>query len=162
MEKQMWKVSSEPFTEKFWDEMEPLVEIHKNEATIFPGCEPDPDIQMHLFLQDHGFIHLQTARVDGKLVGYILFHVGPHLQFKQIICATHMSMFIHPEYRGGSLFFELMAAAEAELKENNVDAILMHSVAMNDIGRLYKHLDYDIAETFYLKKLRSDLCVLQR
>jgi ribosomal protein S18 acetylase RimI-like enzyme len=86
---------------------------------------------------------LTVARADGDIVGFVRFGVerGP-LRQDCTRGAVH-DLYVDPEWRGAGVGTRLLDAAEAALRDREVDAIAVEALADNtDAIRLYERRGY--------------------
>lgn len=109
-----------------------------------------PDEKRYRELDRLGFLRVYTARKRGRLIGYAVYMVGPHLHYKQTIYANNDVLFIDPEERGMA-GIKLIRFAEADLAAQGVQVVCLHVKAYNDWGVLAKRMGYDPTDTVYQK-----------
>jgi GNAT superfamily N-acetyltransferase len=81
----------------FIEEMLPLGKAHHDEA--FPNEVFDPDVQVLGMAWQSGSMKIITARDEGRLVGYIVWSIGPDI-FNKSISATCLALYLEKEARG--------------------------------------------------------------
>ena len=94
-----------------------------------------------------------TCRVDGELIGYIVFIVQPHLHYKDCITAFEDLYFIKKEWRKGRLGIRLFQYAEKVLKERGVNRIIMHTKVHLDHSSIFEYLGYKHSDKLFTKML---------
>lgn len=76
----------------------------------------DLDFAQYIRLNEAGLMQILTARVDGRLVGYLFATVGAHLNFVTTVFSTAHMYYLVPAHRRGwngvRLFREWIQAAE--------------------------------------------------
>lgn len=117
-------------TESYYDvieEIKPLLEAHYEEVAWYQDEVPfDPDYEKYEVMANTGLLHIVTARDDGKLIGYFVSLVASGMHYKQTKFALNDILFVHPDYRGGSVAYKMFKYAFAALKEIGVDIITIH------------------------------------
>lgn len=144
-------IQKERFTTGFYDEMEPLIVQHASETYTFGGRKPNPDIDLFLQMQDMDMLRLYTLRDKGRLGGYLLYAVTPHLQFRDVLYAAQAALFIDPLLRKTNGVFSLIRFSEEDLIAQGVMAIAQHTNMVTDVGRLYESMGYELFEKNYIK-----------
>lgn len=91
-------------------EMRELYPEHWEEIALDKGAIPlDPDYEEYDKLAAHGYLHLCTARQeDGRLMGYYLFIIRPHLHYRTSLTAFSDIVFLKREARIGRAGIEFM------------------------------------------------------
>lgn len=137
--------------EKFRDcftEAIPLLEAHYEEiATNKEKKILDPDIERYHTLEDCGMLRIFTARDEGKLIGYFVSMVMPHLHYSSCIYAMNDILYVDPEYRGTTLAYRLFKGAIKDLKENsNTDVMMIHMKVKHPFKGLLTKLGFEQTE----------------
>lgn len=134
------------------EEMKPLFENHWDEIALHKDkIKLNPDYDKYLLMDKLGMLHVMTARDDGKIVGYFISFIQPHMHYKDTVFAMNDILFIHPDYRKGSIGFKLFKKAEESLKGIGVDVVLIHAKVKNDFKPLMDKLGFNRAEYSYSK-----------
>lgn len=104
------------------DEALPLMRAHWDEVAY--DAKPfDPFVAGYLALDAAGAMRLYTARVDGKLVGYVCFTVAPCMNHQTEIHAHEAGTYLAPEARKGGAARAFLEHAEAALVAEGVREI---------------------------------------
>lgn len=144
-------------TEKLFgllDEIKPLLVAHYKEiARNQDKVKLNPDYDKYRALDKAGMVHSVTARDEGKLIGYYISIVAPHLHYRDCIMAMNDVLFISPEYRKGFIAFKLLKYGEKTLKDRGVGVIHMNMKLANDFGILMERLGWIEIERIYEKVL---------
>lgn len=96
-------------------------------------------------------LHAVTCRKDGKLIGYHVSFVRPHLHYKDSLTAYVDLFFIHPEHRKGRVGINLFKYAEKTLWHRGVQRIYMPTKLKLDVGALFERLGFTAIERVYTK-----------
>lgn len=82
------------------EELKPLFQPHWEELALDKDKVPlDPDYQAYLEAEDRGELLLVVARDAGKVVGYFVGFVRPHLNYRTCIVLQMAIFWLAPEYR---------------------------------------------------------------
>lgn len=127
------------------------VDIHHDDVPL------DPDWDRYAQFEAHGWLGFLTARVGGKLVGYLSVIAGPHLHHKSVKSAKVDVMWLHPDYRHGWTGVRFVRHMEKGMRKLGVKtiwfAVKVHF--KNERGRsaeeLLKYLGFDYVEATYAK-----------
>lgn len=133
-------------------EAAPLLEAHYYEIGMYQDkIEYDPDIERYEDMDDAGFLHIVTARDDGKLIGYYVSLLMPHLHYKGTLYAYNDIVYIDQKYRGGITAARLFKFVEKELKELGVDVMTMHMKTYAPFDSFLERQGWDYAERIHMK-----------
>ena len=92
------------------EDIKELIKLHYEEIAVNKDVIPlDPDWDRYKYLDDNGLIMIITARDESKLVGYSIFFITSHLHYKSTVYANNDLLYLHPEYRKGSLGIKLIS-----------------------------------------------------
>ncbi|GHC61666.1 GNAT family N-acetyltransferase [Limoniibacter endophyticus] len=92
---------------------------------------------------------------DGKIVGALLAHAGPHT-FNPVRIASEIMLWIEPGHRGGRHAAAMIDAFETWAKGRG--CALAHMVGLGGnpaIGKFYERRGYYAAECHYVKRLAA-------
>lgn len=112
-----------------------------------------PDYQRYLKLDSMDMLCCSTAREDGKLIGYCINMVMPHMHYSETIWSINDLLFLTKSKRGSFIGAELLKSAMDDMRKRNVKIFHMHAKIQHDIKPLMKRLDFTAIETIYEKVL---------
>ena len=130
-----------PLFEEHWDE----IDIHKDKIKL------NPDYDKYLTLDAIGMLHVLTARDDDKIIGYFISFIQSNMHYKDYTFALNDVLFIHPDYRKGSVGYKLFKKAEVSLKELGVEVLMIQSKVKHDFKSIMDKLDFERVEYTYSK-----------
>lgn len=134
------------------EEAKPLLYAHWQEIAHnkekIPYC---PAWDRYYKMEELGFLHIVTAREDGKLIGYFVSIVTSNLHYSTTLMATNDILYIVPEKRGTSLGYRLFKEAERRLKDMGVKSIVIHMKVYAAFDNLLEKLGYTNVERMYSK-----------
>jgi len=106
---------------EFAGECSPLFLRHWKEIALNQDTVPlDPDWDRYYAQALAGVLQTLTARVDGKLVGYVFALAGPHLHYNSTLFAVTDMFWLDPLYRRGWGGYKMLNAFVQGLKETGV------------------------------------------
>jgi ribosomal protein S18 acetylase RimI-like enzyme len=114
----------------------------------------DPDWEAYLAAERLGSLVVLTARVDRKLVGYLVYSIrrNRHVDVKEAYCDT---FYVLPEYRQSGIALRLLRFGEDEMRKRQVK--LLYHCSKTDPkhhkGAIFEHLGYHAEEVTYSKRL---------
>lgn len=134
------------------EEMKPLFDTHWDEIALHKDkIKLNPDYDKYLLLDSMGMLHVMTARDDDKIIGYFVSFIQPHMHYQDHTFAINDILYIHPDYRKGSMGYKLFKNAEASLKEIGVHVLMIHAKVQHDFKPLMDKLGFDRIEYNYSK-----------
>lgn len=141
--------------ERFSDvvaDLPPLLEKHWQEIALNQDkIKLNPDWPRYESLDLSGNLAIFTVRDDGKLIGYFVLFIMPHIHYSDHIFAVNDILFIDPEYRRGSMAIRFFKFAEEELKKRGTSVIVINSKVHAPFGKILERIGYSFAERIYTK-----------
>lgn len=138
-------------------DMEQLLPLHWEEiARDRDIIKLDPDWASYRALESVGQFFLMVCRIDGKMVGYHLCFVRPHLHYRQSLSAITDVFFLHPDHRATGIGKRLFQESEKALKRRGVQKIFLGCKIAKDLTPLFEKLGYQKIE-YVFAKLVSDV-----
>lgn len=141
----------EYFSDELIQELSFLTELSWKEAACAPDAAYDPDWEKYTQLNEMNLLRLFTVRMEGLLVGYITFIVGPTLHSKGITHALHDSMYILKHNRKGGTAKDLIIFAEGRFVDEGVNTMVMTVMIHRDFSVTLKQLGFKQSESSFLK-----------
>lgn len=136
-------IGIELFSDKFIEEIKPLLELHYEELTLHKEhIKLNPDFARYKTLADAGIVKIITARDQGHLVGYSIWIVNTNLHYQDAKMANNDVLFLHPDYRKGRTGIKLIKESERILKDQGVIKILWHIKHAKDFRNILYRLGY--------------------
>lgn len=114
-----------------------------------PPLDFDWDFYMQLWVNDN--LTLITARENEDLLGFVMYIVMFHPQYKTVLFATCNTLAVKPERRGMGIASKLVRAAEPFLKMQGVKRVLHGARAVYDVEPLFPKLGFELHERYYSK-----------
>jgi GNAT superfamily N-acetyltransferase len=134
------------------EEIRPLLATHWEEIAHYRDLPLDPDWDKYRATEERGALRIFTARIEGRMVGYLIYIVTPGLHYRSTLQATQDIYFVVPEHRGG-LGRRLLRFADACLKEEGVQVIYQHVKAAHNFGPMLERQGYVLIDLIYGKRL---------
>lgn len=133
-----------------------LLRLHWQEVASYQDLlELDPDVELYRALAERGKLLIVTARVAGKLVGYIVYIVGTHAHYRKVLQGVEDIHFLHPDYRRSRIGIALLKAGEAELRKRGVKLAVLRCKARDELDHsaIFMRLGYDEQDLVFTKRL---------
>ena len=133
-------------------EITPLLDLHYAEVGQ-KDLTLSPDWTRFAHLEVAGVLAAFTVRSGGRLIGYAVFFVQPHIHYSGSIVAINDVIFIHPGFRQGTAGLRLIKHAETGLRVRGVEKIYYHSKIGTPLERLLNACGYDLMENIMARKI---------
>jgi GNAT superfamily N-acetyltransferase len=128
-----------------WDEFMVLASMHWAETGQavpgFAGIELKVNRPAYEAMEAAGQYRCFTARINGELVGYSTYLVGPSL-YHGLMTANHDVLFVVPQWRQGRIAIGLLKACDEALAGLGVAVVMQESPAEQDCGAIFRRLGY--------------------
>ena len=145
------KESIKNFIGEFSELLEPhMAEINMSQKL---GFEFNPDYKRYVKLDEAGVFVAVTCRDDGKLIGYCVFSIFPHIRYQACKFAKEDLYYIKPEYRGRGLGKTLFIVTEEALKDAGVNQVVFSTKTYQDYSPVFESLGYQFFEKNFTKRI---------
>ena len=115
---------TEPFRQ-FYADAQPLFAEHLVQTEQSPDAHIHKNLPLLAALDDAGALQCLTARIQQRMVGYLMTVIGPSLDERERVAGFHTIFFASPDVRG--LGMRLQRAALDELRERGVHEVQMRA-----------------------------------
>ena len=150
-------LQEEKFSDDLYLEAYPLLMEHYNELAMYKehGVRLNPNLEKYKSLQELDLLSCITMRDNGRLIGYWVSFLFPHVHYKDTLMAANDIFLLQKEYRKGLLCMKLFKFVEEKMKERNVDVLTLHMKTFAPFDKLCERLGWDYAERIYTKYIGS-------
>jgi len=142
------RVAWEPFASAYKEAL-PLMEAHLRESDTSENHPLKLNINLLTELERQGMFRVMTARVNGKLVGYITWTITPDAESEGILIADQGAWYCDPEQALGR---KLLDRSLKELKAAGIHSVHLHhppSGRGQKLGSLFKRIGAKPNQTRY-------------
>jgi GNAT superfamily N-acetyltransferase len=149
----------EVWLESVAERYEQLDELLKDYFAKTIAKEGLPPLRMnwpaYIMLNDRNDLLLFCARGidDGNLLGFVMYHIHPHLHHVGVINAACDILAVRVDARGRGVARTLMYEAEPVLRDHGVQYITHQFRTCYDVEPLFPKLGYKLIEQGYVKKV---------
>lgn len=134
------------------DEIKPILEIHWNELANNKDIRPlNVDYNSYIKLNRAGIWKVFTVRNGGVLIGYTSFVITPNLHYKDWKYATNDVYYLHQDYRGHGVGYQMFKKSEEWLKNQGVKSVVVQEKIDHPHFDLFDKLGYTMIERNYEK-----------
>jgi GNAT superfamily N-acetyltransferase len=139
----------EPFRQ-FWRDAAPLLAEHAVEAGEAPDYPDALNVPLMEILDDGGMLQTMTARMNGRMFGYLMTIIEPTLEDREMLQGWHSIFYASPDMPG--IGMRLQRAAADALRERGVKQIIMragHRASGPRLGAFYRRLGAEDIGSLY-------------
>lgn len=139
------------------EEIIPLFVKHWREVGSDQDAVPlDVDVRRLLQYEQAGRLGIVAARHEGKLVGYVVVIMGPHLHHASTNWGQFDGFWLDPDYRKGPSGYRMLRGAVAAARKKGVKVLTVPVPQAFENGRLnnlFKRMGFGAPETLFRKVL---------
>lgn len=138
-----------------WEELDELVKgYYKDDPRAQDGMPPlDFNWPIYDQLNHAKALRVFTVRVDNHMMGFVMYHVFPHLHYKDVTTASCDILGVRHIARGLGVGRALVEHAEHVFRELGVRYMSHMFRVCYDTKPLFPKLGFKLAEQGYLKEL---------
>ena len=126
-------VSHEEITIELFNEVLPLLEIHRDEITAFKDIPLNVNIEKYIQMQKLGMAKAFFARDENnKIIGYVVYFVNNNMHYNDYKYAVQDILYVEQSKRGLGVAMKLLRFAEQELIDLSVNVITQHVKIFKD------------------------------
>ncbi len=146
--------------ERVWNQVMELAAIHWAGTKSYRRHYPfHPQFDRFQHLEQVGMFHCCTARDGEKLVGYFGLYLSQSMDSQHWMITEH-TMFLHPDYRGGTNAIRYIKHILKQAREWGVVEVLFSHEIDNETGinRILEYLDFKRVIVQYSLQLQPIPC----
>jgi len=142
---------------QFWQDCQPLITIHWKELALDQEWIPlGVNEERFASVDALDMLHILTVRDEGRLVGYFLAIVMPHMHYKDAGPMAFTDMyFIHPDYRIGGTGAKMLAEVERTLRARGVVKAYLSTKVHQDHSDLFEKMGWRFTDKAFTKSFRE-------
>lgn len=136
--------------DQFLESAFPLFDNHYQEVVEKTDViKLNPNLDIYYILEKKNILEIHTARDDEKLIGYSMWIVNQHINFKDSLTANSDSLYVSPEYRKGMFGAKFIKWTFEKIKERNPQRVMFHVKDSVDYSPILKRLGSKHCESTY-------------
>lgn len=135
------------------NELKEIIKDHYEELSVTKEFPLDPNWDAYLDILNAGKLRYITCKDDGKLIGYIIYFIMPHLHYKTCLTAFEDIYFLKKEYRKGRTGLKMFQFAEKILKEQGIQRVIYNTKVHQDNSAMFDYLGYKFIDKVFTKLL---------
>jgi len=125
---------------------------HWKEVAVNQDKVPlDLDLERYHQLESQKILHVVTVRDDGKLIGYHVSIISPHLHYKSTLHAMVDLYYLNPDYRRQGVGKGMFEFVEKKLVEIGVRKVYTGTKTHLSFRTLLESLGYKETEIMFTK-----------
>lgn len=138
-----------------WPEFLPLIEQHYDEIALNKDhAKLAPCWDRYATLAKEGTLHVVTAReTGGKLVGYIVSMVMPHLHYREMLTAYVDIFYMRRDERAGLNGIRMFRFFEKEMRHRGVKLLFSGTKLKLNLTRMFEFLEWKQSDILFQKVL---------
>jgi len=117
--------------------------------------EMAPDLQVFRAMQTSGALQVMVARRAGKMIGYCLVVVRPHIHYCRTLCAFEDSYFVTKSERKGFTGIRLIANSIRALRARGVRRVYFMTKEFNSIALVLERMGMTKIDSVYAMWLEN-------
>jgi hypothetical protein len=135
------------------DDLKEIIKDHYDELSVTKDFPLDPAWDSYEQLLKNGGLKFITCKDDGKLVGYIIYFIAPHLHYKTCLTAFEDIYYLKKEYRKGRTGIRMFQFADKLLKNQGIHRVIYNTKVHSDNSSLFEYLGYKFVDKVFTKLL---------
>lgn len=118
--------------------------------------EMRPDVAGYLAMEAQGRLQIVTVRDDGRMVGYLLSVIRPHMHYANVLCGFEDAYFLSRTHRRGLTGVKLIREGMRHMQAVGVKKAFFMTKAALDMGRIFERLGFTKSDIVYSKWIGAD------
>lgn len=111
--------------------------------------EMKPDVAAYMALEAAGQLQILTVRDGGRMVGYLLTVIRPHLHYANVLCGFEDSYFLSKTHRRGMTGVKLIREGIRNMKSVGCRKVFFMTKVFLDMGRIFERLGFSKSDIVY-------------
>lgn len=131
------------------------VEHYEEVAVAKDRMAMKPNVPVYEALERAGELDILVARSEGRMVGYILSVIRPHLHYADVLCGFEDAYFLSRPHRKGLAGVRLFQAWEKRMRARGCQKWFLMTKPFLDMGPILKRLGYGLSDYVYAKSVEG-------
>lgn len=115
-----------------------------------------PDVAAYQGLEAMGALQILVARDDGRMVGYVVSIIRPHMHYADVQCGFEDAYFLTKSHRRGMIGVRLISQAVRHMRAVGCKKAFFTTKLALDMGRIFEHLGFAQTDAIYSKWIEGD------
>jgi GNAT superfamily N-acetyltransferase len=124
------------------------------ESGANPDIPLDVDVEKYVIAERAGILRCYAAMIENKIVGYAVFVLSRHSQYKQTIYGSCDVIYVDRDVRSTMIGLDLIRHCEDALADEGVDIVQQcEPKGGTPLGKLLRFLGYAPKEVVWTKRI---------
>lgn len=146
-------ITEEPVADIIESELWPLLVEHREELTTNKALmELAPDVARYRQAEAAGAVLALIAREGGRIVGYSVNFVSPHIHYMRMTICANDVLFVDRDHRA-RLGLRLLRATEEAAKARGCDLMCWHAKPDTHLDAILRRREYRVQDVIYTRPL---------
>lgn len=137
--------------ETYFRDCQELWREHYEEIAVDKRMEMKPNVPVYEALEAAGELDILTARCEGRMVGYVLSLVRPHLHYANTLCGFEDAYFLSKPYRRGMAGVRMIKAWDARMRARGCWKWFIMCKPFLDLAPVLTRLGFGLSDYVYAK-----------
>lgn len=112
-----------------------------------------PDYSKYEALEASGITVSLAAYLDGKLIGYSVNFLQPHLHYSELMCGYNDLLYVDDAHRNSSVGLRLIRETVKELRARGAKLMLWHAKVDTKLSNILPKVGCKVQEIIYSQEL---------
>lgn len=108
-----------------------------------------PDVAAYEAMDRAGMLQIVVARDDGRMVGYVVSIIRPHLHYADVLSGYEDAYFLTKSHRKGMIGIKLIREAIRHMQARGVRKCWFSTKLAHDMGRIFERLGFSRTDVTY-------------
>lgn len=125
---------------------------HYDEIAVTKDKMPmRPDVETYVALEQMGRLQIITAREAGRMLGYVVSVIRPHMHYADVLTGYEDAYFLTKSHRRGMTGVKLIREAVKHMQAVGCQKVFFMTKASLDMGRIFERLGFVKTDIVYSK-----------
>lgn len=144
----------ENITDKFIDDIMPILEVHRKELQSYDDMGLNPDWDTYIAMdKSENLVNFVARDEDDNIVGYVAYFLSYNMHYSDFLYAQQDVFYVVPDKRGSRIAVNLLKRSEKILKHRGVDTITHHAKAKNNFSQFLQKFGFKETEIMLGKRI---------
>ena len=126
-----------------WTEHYVVIAVRKDRMPL------RPDVATYRALDASGCLQIVVARENGRMIGYVLSVIRPHLHYADILCGYEDAYFLKKSHRKGFVGVKLLREAVEQMRRAGVRKAFFMTKIAHDMGLIFERMGFTRTDIVY-------------
>jgi L-amino acid N-acyltransferase YncA len=108
-----------------------------------------PDVATYRKLEAMGCLQIVVARDDGRMIGYVLSVIRPHMHYADVLCGYEDAYFLTKAHRRGMVGVKLLREAVEQMRRVGVRRVFFMTKVAHDMSLIFERMGFIRTDVVY-------------